>query len=852
MVAQRIPSGVEGSSLSSPAAWVVMVALSALATSAVAQTTWVPTSGTNAWTDPANWSDGVPDAVGAVATFPNPAGASLIATTVTTGTLSATNGSGGVVVGDPATTDDIVRLQVESGTPRVNVSNGSANLFMYANVEGTQGFEKTGAGKFTFRFNPADQSYTGDILINGGILGINQEGSLGSSANGITIANGARLLAEPGGNSGTITLPATRAITLGGAQSQIGSGNAAVNLVVQGPIGQTGTGQGLVKTDAGVVTLEGTLSYTGETRIAGGTLALRGPALLPSSQNLRFNGASGTLDVGSTSQTVRTIVMDNTAGNKTITGAGGSLLVNGDANQGFSATVNGVVYDLAGLGSFTYDRANREFGASANGAGVTNTLNFSAGTNVVTATNIRLGGGGSNAAGQMTLIKLGETNTWNAGTDVFIGNFQGSGSASFQSGLTSPVLTVRGGVGGSSAVPIFRVANTSSGNQPTVGVLDLTGGSLDLIANEMSVGYHIAGANTASTGTLTMPAGTVVATTLNVAGKTASTGTPTIVGTLNQTGGSVTADSVYLGAHSGTTAATFTANYNLGGGTLAAGTIGGLGATFNANTVRNLNLDGGTVQNKAGGDLTIDGVDATPGGRLNVVLGTSGGTLAAEIGRIVTVGANARLTDSGSLTKTGGGTLLVNGDGSSATGSVSVSAGALGGSGSLGGAVSVGSGGTLGAGPLATLVTGSSVSLLDGSSRSFRFDSTLLGGDLVQLAGDLALTGVVDLAVSDVASSPVAVPIGTTLSVMNYGGTWNAGLLSVGGTPLAEGDIFSVGLNEWQISYASTTVGANVATPLGSGLFVNLTAVPEPSTAALAAAGAGLAAGLLRRRRCRG
>jgi len=641
-----------------------------------AQTTWVPTSGTNAWTDPANWSAGVPDAVGAVATFPNAAGASLISTTVTTGTLSTTNTSAGVVIGDTATTDDIVTLEVASGTPRVNVANSNATLFMYATIEGTQGFEKTGAGKFTFRFNPADQSYSGNTLISGGILGIERNGSLGNDANGITIATGARLLAEPGSNSGTITLPATRTITLAGAQSQLGAGNAAVNLVIQGSIGESGTGQGLVKTDAGVVTLEGTLSYTGETRIAGGTLALGGSALLPAGQNLRFTQAVGTLDVGSTSQTVRTIVMDNTAGNKTITGAGGSLLVNGDANQGFSGTVNGVVYDLSGLGSFTYNRANRDFGASANGANVTSTLNFAAGTNVVTATNIRLGGGGSNVAGQMTLIGLGQANTWNAGTDIFIGNFQGSGSASFQAGLTNPVLTVRGGAGGSTAVPLFRVANTSSGNQPTTGVLDLTGGSLDVIATEMSVGYHTAGANTAATGTLTMPGGTVVATTLNVAGKSASSGIPTVVGTLNQSGGTVTADSVYLGAHLGTTAATFTANYNLSSGTLSAATIAGLGATFNASTVRNLNLDGGTVRNKSGDDLTINGVDATTGGRLNVTLGAAGGTFEAESGRSITFGANTTLSGAGGLTKTGAGTLVVGTD-ATYVGTTTVSAGSL-------------------------------------------------------------------------------------------------------------------------------------------------------------------------------
>jgi autotransporter-associated beta strand protein len=170
---------------------------------AAAQSTWLPTTGTVPWTSGTNWSGAVPNAVGAVANFFNGgSGASLIATSVTTGTITMTGSTGNIVIGDNATTNDIVTLAVTSGTPVVNVTSGNCNLFMYANVEGTQGITKNGSGNFTFRFNGNAQNYSGPIAINGGVFTINQDSSLGNADNDITIAGGARLAVSPGGNTG--------------------------------------------------------------------------------------------------------------------------------------------------------------------------------------------------------------------------------------------------------------------------------------------------------------------------------------------------------------------------------------------------------------------------------------------------------------------------------------------------------------------------------------------------------------------------------------------------------------------------------------------------------------------------
>lgn len=725
---------------------------------ATAQITFNTANDGGNWGTASNWTPAaVPDAIDAEAIV-NGAGPSgtapatlaldvLLDGNYTIGKLTRT-----VADGRPATfptgptANDSTKgltLATSTGIPTVSVVG---DVFYYSSIFGSQGFEKTGAGRFTFRFNAIEQNYTGTVKISAGTLGIQTDRNLGDINNAIEIADGARLYAEPGSNSGTITLPASRSITLLGA-GQFGSLNTSVNLLIESPISDGGNEFGPVKTDAGLVTLAGTNSWTGSTVINAGILSATRPEALPgyASQTYSVNGSStlairfgdastwtsaaieallgnasfasgaffgldttgnteaavlegdlsvsnlskvgpgtlviadpqssianlslngGTLElgesgslpnltaatfsngsalnIGNTSPSLNTLSLSQTEINM-IAGSGGTLTLEGTGDYTVNRTATGVSLDMSDLSNFTFNRSANGFQLNSNGANVINTVNLAkAGTNTINGTNVRFGGGGSNAAGQNVLVGLGQTNVINAGAEFLVAFFQGNGNVSFQSGLTDPTLKVRG-ADGSEPVPRFRVGQCNSGNQPSTGILNLSGGSLDASAIDFDIAVHFAGANTAATGTLTMPAGSITATTLSIAHKAlnpagaVSTGIPTITGTLNQSGGTVDATTVYLGKNVNTALPNLIANYNLSGGELIATTISGNGATFGANTTRSLTLNGGTLRNKAGADLTISGVDSTAQGLLKIGVGTEGGSFVAETGRSIILGSN--------------------------------------------------------------------------------------------------------------------------------------------------------------------------------------------------------------------
>jgi autotransporter-associated beta strand protein len=287
------------------------------ATYTQAQTYNNATADGGTWGTPGNWTPAtVPDAINAEAIL-NGAGPS--------GTAPATlaldvlldgnfmigkftrNVSGGQAATFPTTptTNDATKgltLQKTTGTPEINVSG---DVFFYSAIFGSQGFEKTGSGRFTFRFNPMDLTYTGPVKISGGTLGINKDRSLGDVNNDIEITptdtGDSTLFAEPGNNADAITLPATRTITLNDPNTFdvfdpcLSANAAAVVFTIDGDIGEVASsGCYLKKTGAGVVVLNGTNTWTGGTIISAGVLTASKPAAFPGYATLPYqvNGTS--------------------------------------------------------------------------------------------------------------------------------------------------------------------------------------------------------------------------------------------------------------------------------------------------------------------------------------------------------------------------------------------------------------------------------------------------------------------------------------------------------------------------------------------------------------------------------
>jgi autotransporter-associated beta strand protein len=287
------------------------------------------------------------------------------------------------------------------------------------------------------------------------------------------------------------------------------------------------------------------------------------------------------------------------------------------------------------------------------------------------------------------------------------------------------------------------------------------------------------------------------------------------------------------------------ANTYSGGTIVAAGTLVGSAASLQ-----------GPIVNRGIVAFGFDG-DGTYAG---VISGS--GSLEVRGGNLIVTGTSVY---TGATTISGGSRLAVNG----ALGSTAVTVqggGELGGSGAVGGSVLVDGAGILSPGnSIASLSVGTTTfsgtaEFVPASTFEYEVDSTNLGAlgtaaDLLVVNGglNLDLNDETILTFTDLASTPQAFVDDTTIfALINYAGAWNGGLFTYNGSVLADGDRFTVGSQEWEIDYNRTSsAGLDNFTGdyLPSSSFVAVTAVPEPSTVALALAGLACGGWMTRRRR---
>ena len=617
---------------------------------------------------------------------------------------------------------------------------------------GSGGLAKAGAGVLTLT---GDNGYTGGTTIAAGTLQLGDGGTSGSILGDVV-------------NDGTLALNRSDDVTFAGLIS--------------------GTG-GVAQNGVGVVTLTGANSYAGATDVNAGTLLVNGDQSAATGLTSVASGASlgGTGIIGGDVAIADGATLTPGAGgagalgiNGDLTLAAGAILdyqfgrasAPGDAlndvvNIGGNLVLDGTInVDVTPGGSFDvglYRVANYSGTLTDNGLGI-GTL--PTGANVQVQTSV---------ANQVNLVNLGSAtlNFWDGAAGPKFDGAVNGGDGVWQNGTGNDNWTeTTGAVNAAYEDGAFAIFSATSG---TVGIDNSLGAVSASGMQFASDGYVITG----DALTLTGPQSIVRV------GDGTSAGadfTATIEAAL-------AGDSQLVKTDAGTLVLNGTNSYS-GGTLLNAGTLQISGDANLGDASADLGIAGGTLHTTA---------DIVSGRAVDLA---GAGTLLTDGGTALTL--NGLVSGTGSLAKSGAGTLMLTadnsyagataveagtlfimGDQSLASGLTSVASGAtLGGTGTIGGDVTLADGATLapGAGAVGTLTINGNLALASGSRLAFEFgEANAVGGalnDLVAVGGDLTLDGTID----------VTVPAGGAFDagvyrVFDYGGTLTDNGLALGTMP---------------------------------------------------------------------
>jgi autotransporter-associated beta strand protein len=803
-------------------------------------------------------------------------GATLAASGTSTGSLTLNAGSaltasttGGLLTFNGVTVSGPTTLTLSG-----SIVNGTPyNLFKYGagGLSGTSNFDSP--YRITLTDDTVNQTLQGTVSVES----LTWQGGAGTWENGEAGNWGGGQQFYAGDAATFAGSTATSVVTVVGSvlpSTTTVSGTGSTTLTGSGAIGGSAS---LVKSDAGTLTIETANSYSGGTTlnagllnvnnasalgsgvvtIAGGTLGNTSGAAVTLSSNVTqswtgdvaFAGADS-LNMGNGRVTL------GGSGTRTVTVSSGTLTVGGLTGTSVSGTIG---FTKAGPGTLTL-----------NPTAISGNVGSAVGDLTVADGTLNMGGFDlttTGIAGSGTFTNGSNTTRWLlavvSGTKTFDGSLQdgsGTGKLGFNvSGGGTQIVNGNGSwsdtttVNGATTKLVLNGVNTGTSYTDLVGGPTLQFGNTAAIAAGSRVNLN--GAQTATViyatdgGDNAYAFGGSSNSTYNFVLDRATPGTNVThpmssanVGVAGFGGGTLSVNFTRGANVSGTATASFD-QFNLGGGSGGSTTVNpAIGTVVTIGSVtKSLNNSSQT--------LVLGGV--TSGNTVTGVI-SNGATLTGANAISLTKANTGTWTLSGNSTYTGttavlGGILSVNGDNFAATGAVTVAGGSLGGNGRLGGAITVGTGGTIIPGASIGTLTGTqSLSFTDGSTYGYEINSTLATADLLRIGTDLNLSGTVTLSLTDLSSSTL-IPQNTVLSLVNYGGSWNGGLLTYGGTALADGDQFTFGVNQFVINYNSTTQGSNVTAPVGAN-YLNLVAVPEPTFTLAALASLGLAGLMLRRR----
>jgi len=265
---------------------------------------------------------------------------------VSTGTItiSAAQGAGGLSVNrsDAVTLSNNITL-ADGGNRAITVADGgaSADLTLSGVIAGGGQLWKQGPG--TMVINGTSNTFTGGIVLQGGVL------ELPSLASG-TVGTGNFFLAQ--GGSGTFRYTGASASTAqiaafalqgAGANTFFEVTNPATTLTVTSSIGQSGNNggnNGLTKIGNGTLALAAPGTYAGPTVVAAGTLQLATSNAIPTAGAVTVNG--GTFDLNGFTNTVGAVTM-----------TGGSMINGILTGTSYAATAGSISTALAGTGTLT-------------------------------------------------------------------------------------------------------------------------------------------------------------------------------------------------------------------------------------------------------------------------------------------------------------------------------------------------------------------------------------------------------------------------------------------------------------------------------------------------------------------
>ena len=750
--------------------------------------------------------------------------------------LTFNNGGSGAALTESGAIGDTVSTPVTlADNLTVNVSGGLAMSGVISESGGTRSLTKTGAGDLQ---PTANNSYTGPTMIQGGTVTIVTSGNGGqTSPLGASSAAATNLVIDGGALRWTAIGAAAstdRLFTMGPGGATLDFSGAALGFTNTGTLGLSGAdtprtltltgvnstdsnilrfsipdnGSGattVTKAGAGRVTLAGDSTYTGVTNVTAGRLQVASANALGSTSGgtILSTGAQIRL-LNSVTVAAEPLTLSGTG----ISGAEGALRVQG--STGDIATWGGAVTlatnSLVNAGSGLTLKIGPGSGTAINLQG--NTLDFTgAGGHEVLGGVFGTGGIAKRGSGPLTLSGSG---SYSGATTIALGKIVANATSALG---TSPVTTAGGSL------------ELKGGFDVGGGLLTLNGESLTNVSGNNTYSGPVTAAASSrifvTSGTLTL-SNTIGQSSPSNAITFSGDGVTLISGNLDA---SLTSLDINAKASDVPTViltgsnANFTGTVGVQKGTLQLGDGGTTGS-----------LPGGTAFNIGSGARVIvkQSDTVTQGTDFSGTLNGLGGFTQAGSGTTILNFANAYT----GTTNVDAGTLIINGNQAAATGAVTVANGAtLGGSGVIGGAVTVN--GSLSPGNNSPgILTVASLDLIAGSTTLMQIIGTgnlagTAGTDYDQLvistAGGLGYGGTLSLDFANTATFAD----GTTFDLLSFTGSTlrNFGAVTSTGSGSYGGLTFSGVEGVWTALFGSQQLTFSELT--GQLRFTTNSAVPE-------------------------